>query len=206
MENEELTTQPQSSKAWMAWVIGIVAVILVGGGLYYYYEYIKIPELNNKIDNLQTQIDQLNAQAEESTDETADWKTYTNDYYSFSFKYPEDGNISVDNLNATTTIINGKRKLSINVGDDKIVILGNFEGGFENAAYFYWLKINDAKLDITKKEKSDSADTGDYITSTVLNISSSKSLYIQYFYSAGELDSALNSFDTILSTFQFTDQ
>lgn len=73
---------------WVAWVVGIVLVILVGGGLYYYYQYIKIPELNKKVDDLQNQINQLNAQKAEPTDETADWKTYDGSEFGITFKYP----------------------------------------------------------------------------------------------------------------------
>lgn len=89
------------------WTILITVLVtggLVGGGTYYY--------LNDKAtkdkNTLQSQINDLNkkvADAEKSladaeaaatattttaTDETANWKTYTNDKYGYSIKFPTD--------------------------------------------------------------------------------------------------------------------
>jgi hypothetical protein len=42
-----------------AWLIWIVITILVAGGIFYYYQYVKIPELNNHISSLEEQLRQL---------------------------------------------------------------------------------------------------------------------------------------------------
>lgn len=55
----------QGGSGWMAWVVGIILVIAVGGGLYYYYEYIKIPELESEKSSLESQVDTLQNQVNE---------------------------------------------------------------------------------------------------------------------------------------------
>ena len=71
----------------LVWIIWIVITILIAGGLFYYYQYVKIPEFNNQISELNKQVNQLQGQID-ITEETADWQTYTNDGYKFSIKYP----------------------------------------------------------------------------------------------------------------------
>lgn len=66
----------QGGSGWIAWVVGIVIAILVGSGLYYYYQYIKMPELENEksslenqVNSLQDQLDEAEAAAEEAAPE-----------------------------------------------------------------------------------------------------------------------------------------
>jgi hypothetical protein len=73
------------------WVVWIILTILIAGGLVYYYQFTKIPELNKKIDDLQDQINQLQEQAEKPVDETASWLTKNLKCGSgSSIKYPTD--------------------------------------------------------------------------------------------------------------------
>jgi hypothetical protein len=69
------------------WVVWIILTILVVGGLIYWFQFKKIPELNKKIDDLQDQVNQLQEQAQKPADETADWKTYTNTKYGFKLTF-----------------------------------------------------------------------------------------------------------------------
>src|SRR4030042_7153987 len=74
------------------WTVWIVLTILIAGGLVYYYQYTKIPDLENQITDLKNQVTELQNQvnaSEEETDETADWETYT-DNTDFTIKYPSD--------------------------------------------------------------------------------------------------------------------
>jgi hypothetical protein len=71
----------------VVWVVWIILTILIAGGLVYWFQFKKIPELNKKIDDLQNQVNQLQ---EQSKDETADWETYENTKYGYSLKYPKD--------------------------------------------------------------------------------------------------------------------
>lgn len=88
------------NKTWIVIITIILTTVVVVCASYYY--------LNNKAEsekaNLQRQIDELNdqisdLQSQSSTttsdetvadDEKADWETYTNEEYGFSFQYPND--------------------------------------------------------------------------------------------------------------------
>lgn len=72
----------------LVWIILIVITILIAGGIFYYYQYVKTPELNNQISELNKQINQLQEKVD-IVKKTANWQTYTNDEYKFSIKYPE---------------------------------------------------------------------------------------------------------------------
>jgi hypothetical protein len=77
------------------WIIWTVITILVAGGLFYYYQYIKIPELNNQISNLDSQIRDLQKQPKtgEESNQTEDWNTYFNSKAKITFTYPKDWEI-----------------------------------------------------------------------------------------------------------------
>jgi hypothetical protein len=85
--------RPGGGSGWVAWVIGIVLVIVVGGGLYYYYQYIKIPELNKKIDGLQNQVDDLQKQLSAEVPKCPD---YVNETYGYSVTCPDGWIASAD--------------------------------------------------------------------------------------------------------------
>jgi hypothetical protein len=62
-------------------VIIILVILLAGGGVVAYYFLRVLPNNEKKAETTTTQT---------STDETADWQTYTNSTDNFSFKYPKD--------------------------------------------------------------------------------------------------------------------
>jgi len=76
------------------WILWIVLTLLIAGGEFYYFQFTKIPDLNNKVNDLQSQINQLNASQKEqatATDETADWLTKElGGITGPSIKYPPD--------------------------------------------------------------------------------------------------------------------
>jgi hypothetical protein len=101
------------------WIIIITIVAtagLVGGGTYFY--------LNEKADSdnkaLQAQIDDLNAKITTAdhvaqNDETTMWKTYTNNKYGFSFKYPPTWTEETDALKNATARGEGGNNLLFKV-------------------------------------------------------------------------------------------
>jgi hypothetical protein len=104
----------------------LVTAVLVGGGTYYL--------LNAKADKdqkaLQTQIDELtgkvatNDNTNAVADVTADWKTYTNTDYGFSFKYPINWNLNLGKPNSSANIV------------DKIDFSTNLTGADGQYSYF----------------------------------------------------------------------
>ncbi len=77
--------------AWTAVLMTLLVCVVVAAlGMTYLlgrYESKQI-DLENQITELQKTSTSISAS--EAVDETADWKTYTNTTYGFSFKYPED--------------------------------------------------------------------------------------------------------------------
>jgi len=73
------------NKAWIVIIAIVITAAVVGGGAYYY--------LNNKAEEEKAELEDSETSAT-TTDETADWQTYTNEEYGFSFKYPADWEIS----------------------------------------------------------------------------------------------------------------
>jgi hypothetical protein len=66
-------------------VIFAAAVLFVGGALTYFY-YNDPNSYINSVDATTV----ANTNANSTVDETSDWKTYSNDTYGFSFKYPKE--------------------------------------------------------------------------------------------------------------------
>lgn len=95
------------NKTWIVIITIIITAAAAVGGAYYYLNnkaegekedlQNQIDELNDQILDLQSQSSKADDFSETTTydesiieDETADWETYTNDEYGFSFKYPSD--------------------------------------------------------------------------------------------------------------------
>lgn len=82
----------------LLWLLIILLVGLLSGATGYLLATTESTaqreDLQNQINNLQKQINDVNDTTSTTTsstdDETADWKTYTNEEYGFSFKYPKD--------------------------------------------------------------------------------------------------------------------
>lgn len=80
-------------------IIVIFIALLAGAGAYYYVDEqarLDKEDLNKQITDLNKQLSDLKASPSSSpsvsttADPTANWKTYTNTKYGFSFKYPKD--------------------------------------------------------------------------------------------------------------------
>ena len=70
---------------WIAWGIVILAAAATGFAVWWYWNDIDtISDINITVTTKKASTDTTKA----TTDATKDWKTYTNDEYGFSFKYP----------------------------------------------------------------------------------------------------------------------
>jgi hypothetical protein len=97
-------------------LIGIIAVVSVSAASYSYWQH-KQPQRTSKLLGLQPSP----VTAPALFDETANWKVYQNDKYSFILKYPP--NLSIDSSSLgfiSGSDYYGKRDLNILIDDPKI--------------------------------------------------------------------------------------
>ena len=146
------------------------------------------------------------ASATTTADATADWKTYTNSQYGFSFKYPGGWTIT-NNTPGQTGSVN--QNLTIAGSDsEKLRLWINPDGfGFEGASDIYQAEILNGRISIISRDKRQpDADFPELTPQAVIGaISSSNINYtIAYNFDMANRESELKNFDQILSTFQFT--
>lgn len=188
------------------WILIVLGVVVIAGGFFTYWNVYRnrgAVTLNvSPTPTVSTAKKSPSASPTTSPSIPADWQTYTNSEYGFSFKYPKDWILSSDNLSSSNAT-GGRAKLTISKSDnEKIEIIGNFEGGFEDAAYFYSAEISNGKIVVTDRKANEGS--ANYVALNVLNITQDKWINILFYYPTDNKTDALNIFDQILSTFQFT--
>lgn len=144
--------------------------------------------------------------ASPSADVTANWKTYTNDTYGFSFKYPSDWSIT-NNTPGQNGSVNQNLTI-VGSGSEKLQLWVNPDGfGFEGASDFYQAKIEGGKLVVTSKEKREpNSDFPELTPQVVIGTTSgnANTFSVSYSFAMADRNAELLKFDQILSTFQFT--
>jgi len=181
------------------WTVWIVLTILIAGGLVYYYQYTKIPDLQNQINDLQNQVASLQEQVSAQEDETADWETYTNSTYGYSIKYPNGWeNKELDNY------------AWFDAGEIKS---GGDEGGYDALIAILVSSDSQSKIisDYAKKSQEnidlDNIEATKYSTidpltkeDLIIVIGEKNNKSYVFFFKADAID----ILDDMLSTFQFT--
>lgn len=101
-------------------LVGILVLGMVAGGAYYFGKsQVSKPQPQNPV--IASQIPQPVSSPSASPDETASWKTYTNNNFTFSIKYPvgilpytENRIDTKDNLFLRLSDLNSERQASVN--------------------------------------------------------------------------------------------
>lgn len=205
------------------WIVWIILIILIAGGLVYYFQYTKIPELNTKINDLQNQVNQLQEQAKQPADETADWKTYENTKYGYSVKYPSDWYLYNKGFYDAATKTYKDVALSVFISDSKIddIPYGSdyplsaftITGG-QDKFNFTEVKQQDASMTYTTQEisgesalkaVSKKASDFDQTFGTYYYINHDSKGYIVSWPNTDASGSHEANYDKILETFEFSD-
>ena len=127
-------------------IIAIILLLLIGAGGYGTYYFRKQTQnLRSTNADLQNQIDNLNKELNEAkktttkstsssscvtlTDEekatSADWKTYTNDTYHYTLKYPSDWTVNSDEAQRITfSGTDSGEEISLQIGADEAAATG----------------------------------------------------------------------------------
>lgn len=87
-QSQQASAQPKGgSSKWLLTVLAVVVVL--GGGYLLYAKYGK------STTTVSTSPSPEKTSTTPTTNETAGWKTYANDTYGFSFKYPKDWEVKI---------------------------------------------------------------------------------------------------------------
>lgn len=115
-------TMEAKIRPWLLWVL--LAVVLIGGGFTYWY--LNSDETNTSISPSPTLT--KTATTTPSANTTTDWKTYTNDAYGYSIKYPSDYSVKewADTIKTGAAAEPNKNLLSV-IGFGKNSKLGDYE-------------------------------------------------------------------------------
>jgi hypothetical protein len=165
----EPTEKPKFN--WTRLIITIVLVVLtagaLGGGVWYYMnqQSLKAEDAKNKeVEQLQKQIDELKKPAASTTattaaaDPTASWKTYTNDSFGLSFKYPASYSLRTEGTIEAGKPLGGSVILedTTRQGNPKLSLTFNPDGlggcMLDRNDYDYDTSIQNGKLTITSKK------------------------------------------------------
>lgn len=139
-----------------------------------------------------------------ATDETASWKTYTNDGYGFSFKYPSSFTV-LDNIQSdgNWTIAN---KVSLSNSDKSLELWINPDGfGPFFPDYLYETTASTSGVNIEGKgAKSTDENSQDGTTLAITQFTYSSTNFLIHYKVSGSDGESLEEFDQILSSFKFT--
>ena len=200
---------------WKVFITLILTAGIVGGGGYYYMSKKAASDkskLETEISGLEKTLADLKSAGSTSsaaTDATAGWKTYTNEPYKFSFKYPATLTNLNDRIPKTVATENlASKNLEISDSSKMIQVWANPGGfGLESATNIYTGTISTAgKIVISKKEESTMADTSDGKGQVFISKLTFGTNYymIAYNFPYSDRTAALAEFDAIVATFTFT--
>lgn len=212
--SQQPTTQPSyppSSRSKVPFIVGgVLILLLVAGGAY----YLGMKNNGKPVQQTSELTSQVVSQPTQPTDETANWKTYTDAKNGFSFKYPNDWDtypFSGIMIIAPQDVVASAKKLQGGVDGGKWMVsdlqVKQSSSTFTSDAY---QSIVPSKITVGGKEgtlytitvtkPSPLGEVGDKVLTVEVSVNGK---FIQY----DLLDAKYQSvFNQILSTFQFTDQ
>ena len=187
-------------------VLIIVGILVVGLAVFAYFQF--KPEEASQTEQTSTQKITASASPQQTSDETANWKTYTNQRYKFSFKYPPPWELAPDIKDAypeenVIVLLDNYNEITIsireNITDTKeaeSIVCGPPQcGGY---------KFEDTKIGnlIVRKPEAAALEKAEYGYATYLL--SDNTLYTFFLQTdKSTQDRDIKTLDQILSTFKF---
>lgn len=195
-------------------ILGLILfIIIAGAGVYY------LATKNNQVGQVPPLKTATNS-AVTAPDETANWKTYTNEPYKISFKYPSSDNIykcggeSTSKPNEIGGPADGTEKDCVGINDKSINPEFSLTLNFSKDLFETLVaneKKNNSKIILTTISNKPAYTIIYEVSST--NSNKNKQVYIKqspteiiYFIASYDSPASIALFDTILSTVKFTDQ
>lgn len=231
---EEVTTKSGMSVGMVVGIAVLVALVF-GGGAYAYVNNKATKEkndLNAQITDLQKQVatsgtiaatttpSSSTSTPASATDKTAGWKTYTNNDYGYSFKYPADWSAQQSSSQTSTnckTICASASFSGSNSFWTQVTDLDEFASSIQNGTFtdkslLGYVRYSQSKDGLTETTVNDNAvvkmkttnldDSNGYSTGFFL-LKNSKIYAVYANYSKTDTSSG-DILNSILSTFQFT--
>jgi len=202
-------TGKSSSLKWL--LIILVVIVILGGGYCAYARYGKTSTISTSpLPAVTTKVSSSTSTAVSPSTLAsipADWKTYTNSQYGFSFQYPGDWNIS-DKMQSRGQTGRLGESLVVSGSNESLEIWANQASfGLEGSKYYYKVILANGKLLVTSKDTDALFQPGgDQDGQVVIDtFDNNKDSYIMaYGYKLSEESLSLDKLNQILSTFQFT--
>jgi len=143
-----------------------------------------------------------------TTDETANWKTYTNDVWKFSFKYPNEYSISNDLLPkeiiAMTTAGQGLKLKNSSDANSPILSLYVNPAGWGAENYDKTISTENYTIGGVEKRLNYAEDTTNKTRLAMFETFNLNNIDYSISFNHSGTDNYLSDFKQILSTFQFT--
>ncbi len=186
----------------------VFLIALVVGGVLYYQKQVKPSPVQQTVQSSPSPVD-ANV-APNGSAETANWKTYTNEIYRLSLKYPDTdlmykcGGEPTNKADSMTDPVDGTEIECVAFGD---ISINFFEGSFaairknDKNSKGTLKKISGKSAYVTVREASER--NTERIKTVYIEQSPKKTIYISGIYNSSR---SIALFDTVLSTFKFLDQ
>lgn len=179
-------------------ILIVIGLIVGAGAVFAYFQFKSKPatqsQPNTTLPDIASQPP--TAKPTPATDETANWKTHTSNFYNYTLKYPKAAQIittlnqigNADNKYETTTVVFGSGILKI----------WSSVGGRGVSA------IKSEKMTIAEKVTDKYFESETEVVIKAIDSPSGQSIFFSYNLPSENLTEVDSTFDQILSTFQFT--
>ncbi|MFH1855069.1 MAG: hypothetical protein ABH810_01535 [bacterium] len=203
MPEEMIMEKPKGSKTGM-WILVLIIVAIVFGSAGYYVGKVRSkskPE--TPVAQTATLSSATATVTTTATTDTTGWKTYTNEKYGFSFKYP--ATLSITDALSQSGNWSVSKKVIIQDTADSMEVWVNPDGfGPFFPDFSYDITASTSGLTVVSKTAGTSTEKSDGETLAISQFTYKTTEFLVHYRIKGSDSKPLTQFDQILSTFKFT--